>query len=64
MIPPEPVIAGIMRDAGMERMQAVNHARGREILRLRLGSPMRSPAVQHNADDCPLFEAANEPGLI
>lgn len=64
MIPPESEIARIMRDTGMERMQAVNHARAREVLRLSLASPLRSPARQYNADECPLFVVANEPGLL
>lgn len=59
----------VMADTGMDRMQAVNHVRGREILRLRLGSPKRAPAgaviqQQHNTDELGLFQAANEPRLF
>jgi hypothetical protein len=48
-------------DAGQARRAA---ERNRQILKLRLSSPKRSPQPQDDASACPLFVAANEPRLI
>jgi hypothetical protein len=54
----------VMQQTGMERMQAINHVRGRDILRLRTQSPLRSAASQSDAAHLPLFVTANEPTLF
>jgi hypothetical protein len=64
MIPTEAQIDTVCRETGMERMQAMNHLRGREILRLRLSSPKRSMTSQSDAGHLPLFVAGNEPNLF
>ncbi|MCH2239336.1 MAG: hypothetical protein MK060_15760 [Blastomonas sp.] len=38
--------------------------RDRQIVELRLKSPNRSTHPQHDASDCPLFRAADEPRLL
>jgi hypothetical protein len=54
----------IQHQTGMERTQAHYHLQGREILKLRLNSPLRSIAMQHDASSCPLFVAADEPSMV
>jgi hypothetical protein len=38
--------------------------RERELVRLRLASPVRARADQRDVNDCPLFVAANEPRFL
>lgn len=54
----------VMAETGMGRIQAINHVRAREILRLRLNSPKRGAAGQADAGHLPLFIGANEPRLL
>lgn len=51
-------------DLAAEIKARPDQERAREIVRLRLASPKRGAVPQSDADDCPLFIAANEPGLF
>lgn len=49
---------------GVFQEQPADIERDRQIVKILLKSPNRSRAPQHDASDCPLFRAADEPRLL